>query len=56
MDSIKDWPTQAVLSQWLRAAGYEKVEYKNLSAGIVALHRGVKPRSAAGTPNRPEGT
>jgi demethylmenaquinone methyltransferase/2-methoxy-6-polyprenyl-1,4-benzoquinol methylase len=53
MDSIKDWPTQAVLSQWLRAAGYQKVAYKNLSAGIVALHRGVKPRSGART--RPEG-
>jgi demethylmenaquinone methyltransferase/2-methoxy-6-polyprenyl-1,4-benzoquinol methylase len=56
MDSIKDWPTQAVLSQWLRAAGYQKVAYKNLSAGIVALHRGVKPRSEARTPSGPEGT
>ena len=43
MDSIKDWPTQAVLSDWLKSAGYEQVAYRNLTAGIVALHRGIKP-------------
>jgi demethylmenaquinone methyltransferase/2-methoxy-6-polyprenyl-1,4-benzoquinol methylase len=48
MDSIKDWPSQSVLSEWLRDAGYQQVAYRNLSAGIVALHRGVKPREAKG--------
>jgi demethylmenaquinone methyltransferase/2-methoxy-6-polyprenyl-1,4-benzoquinol methylase len=47
MDSIKDWPSQPVLSRWLREAGYDDVAYRNLSAGIVALHRGVKPAHQA---------
>lgn len=43
MDSIEDWPEQAVLSQWLRAAGFTRVAYRNLTGGIVALHRGKTP-------------
>ncbi|HEV7185036.1 MAG TPA: class I SAM-dependent methyltransferase, partial [Leifsonia sp.] len=43
MDSIEAWPSQAVLADWLRDAGYENVAYRNLTAGIVALHRGRKP-------------
>jgi demethylmenaquinone methyltransferase/2-methoxy-6-polyprenyl-1,4-benzoquinol methylase len=31
-----------VLSQWLRGAGFSRVAYRNLSFGIVALHRGRK--------------
>lgn len=42
-DSIEAWPDQATLSGWLRAAGLVEVAYRNLTAGIVALHRGVKP-------------
>lgn len=42
-ESIKDWPDQGVLSQWLRAAGFSRVGYRNLSFGVVALHRGRKP-------------
>jgi demethylmenaquinone methyltransferase / 2-methoxy-6-polyprenyl-1,4-benzoquinol methylase len=45
MDSIRDWPSQPVLSDWLRDAGYERVAYRNLTAGIVALHRGFKPHT-----------
>jgi demethylmenaquinone methyltransferase / 2-methoxy-6-polyprenyl-1,4-benzoquinol methylase len=45
MDSIQDWPDQAVLSSWLRESGYERVSYRNLTGGIVALHRGYKPRN-----------
>lgn len=41
--SIADWPDQATLSQWLRGAGFSRVAYRNLSGGIVALHRGHKP-------------
>ncbi len=48
MESIKDWPSQAVLSRWLREAGYDDVAYRNLSAGIVALHRGAKPVAPTG--------
>lgn len=43
MESIKDWPEQSVLSQWLRAAGFTRVAYRNLTGGIVALHRGRSP-------------
>ncbi|MCI4656249.1 MULTISPECIES: bifunctional demethylmenaquinone methyltransferase/2-methoxy-6-polyprenyl-1,4-benzoquinol methylase UbiE [Cryobacterium] len=46
-ESIAAWPTQPVLSGWLRDVGYESVAYKNLTLGIVALHRGVKAAPAA---------
>jgi len=42
-ESIAAWPTQRVLSGWLRSAGYSAVAYRNLTLGIVALHRGTKP-------------
>ena len=43
--SIQAWPEQSVFASWLREAGYEKVAYRNLTYGIVALHRGIKPLS-----------
>lgn len=46
-ESIQAWPNQRVLSAWLRDAGYTSVEYRNLSAGIVAMHRGVKAAGEA---------
>ncbi|MCU1570659.1 MAG: bifunctional demethylmenaquinone methyltransferase/2-methoxy-6-polyprenyl,4-benzoquinol methylase [Naasia sp.] len=42
-DSILDWPDQKTLSGWIRDAGYADVGYRNLTAGVVALHRGRKP-------------
>ncbi|AQX81300.1 MULTISPECIES: demethylmenaquinone methyltransferase [Plantibacter] len=42
-DSIRAWPSQPELAAWLREAGYEHVAYRNLTGGIVALHRGLKP-------------
>jgi len=44
-DSIKAWPAQAELASWLRGAGWTEVRYRNLTGGIVALHRGTKPRT-----------
>lgn len=44
-ESIKAWPRQKELSAWLRRAGYTSVAYRNLTFGISALHRGVKPQS-----------
>lgn len=41
-ESIIDWPDQARLATWMRAAGFRRVAYRNLTAGIVAVHRGVK--------------
>jgi demethylmenaquinone methyltransferase/2-methoxy-6-polyprenyl-1,4-benzoquinol methylase len=43
MNSIDEWPEQTVLSQWLRAAGFTRVAYRNLTGGIVALHRAKTP-------------
>ncbi|WP_257793734.1 demethylmenaquinone methyltransferase [Microbacterium sp. JZ31] len=44
-ESIKDWPDQRTLSSWIRDAGWTDVAYRDLSFGIVALHRAGKPRS-----------
>jgi demethylmenaquinone methyltransferase/2-methoxy-6-polyprenyl-1,4-benzoquinol methylase len=46
-ESIRDWPDQQTLSQWIRGVGYTRVAYRNLSAGVVALHRGRKPEDQA---------
>lgn len=42
--SIAEWPTQTELAAWMREAGFEWVQYRNLTAGIVALHRGFVPQ------------
>jgi demethylmenaquinone methyltransferase/2-methoxy-6-polyprenyl-1,4-benzoquinol methylase len=41
-ESIRMHPDQEGLKAMLERAGLEKVEYFNLSAGVVALHRGYK--------------
>ena len=41
-ESIRMHPGQEELSDMMRAAGFERCEYFNLSGGIVALHRGYK--------------
>lgn len=46
-ESIKAWPGQGELSQWIRGVGFTRVAYRNLTGGIVALHRGHKPADAA---------
>jgi demethylmenaquinone methyltransferase/2-methoxy-6-polyprenyl-1,4-benzoquinol methylase len=46
-ESIADWPDQTTLSQWIRGAGFTRVAYRNLTAGVVALHRGHKPKKMA---------
>jgi demethylmenaquinone methyltransferase/2-methoxy-6-polyprenyl-1,4-benzoquinol methylase len=47
MESIQAWPDQRALAVWMREAGLERVAYRNLTAGIVALHRGFKPERPA---------
>jgi demethylmenaquinone methyltransferase/2-methoxy-6-polyprenyl-1,4-benzoquinol methylase len=42
-ESIRMHPDQDSLKGMLERAGLENVEYFNLSAGVVALHRGYKP-------------
>jgi demethylmenaquinone methyltransferase / 2-methoxy-6-polyprenyl-1,4-benzoquinol methylase len=41
-ESIRMHPDQETLKAMMQAAGLERVEYFNLSAGVVALHRGYK--------------
>jgi demethylmenaquinone methyltransferase/2-methoxy-6-polyprenyl-1,4-benzoquinol methylase len=42
-ESIRAWPNQPTLAAELREAGWTGVQWRNLSGGIVALHRGVRP-------------
>ncbi|ANW21889.1 demethylmenaquinone methyltransferase [Streptomyces clavuligerus] len=41
-ESIQDWPEQPELAGLLQKAGWSQVAWRNLSGGIVALHRGTK--------------
>ena len=41
-ESIRVHPDQESLKDMMESAGFENVDYFNLSAGIVALHRGFK--------------
>jgi demethylmenaquinone methyltransferase/2-methoxy-6-polyprenyl-1,4-benzoquinol methylase len=41
-ESIRAWPGQAELAELISAAGWEKVAWRNLTGGIVALHRAVR--------------
>ncbi len=42
VESIRNFPTQAELSQMLSEVGFSRVKFRNLSNGIVALHSGWK--------------
>lgn len=42
-ESIIDWPAQDELAQAFTKAGWQDVKYRNMTGGIVALHRGFKP-------------
>ncbi len=50
--SIREWPDQDTLSRWIRGAGFTRVAYRNLTAGVVALHRGRKPVARRSRPTR----
>lgn len=41
-ESIRMHPDQETLKQMMHEAGFEKVDYYNLTAGVVALHKGIK--------------
>jgi demethylmenaquinone methyltransferase/2-methoxy-6-polyprenyl-1,4-benzoquinol methylase len=44
-ESIRAWPDQAGLAVELQTAGWSGVGWRNLTGGIVALHRATNPRS-----------
>lgn len=42
VESIRTFPTQDQFASMIKAAGFSRVEYTNLSGGIVAIHSGYK--------------
>jgi len=42
-ESIRAWPDQRGLADRIGAAGWIQVQWRNLSGGIVALHRATRP-------------
>ena len=42
-DSVSRFPDQGRLAAMMRAAGFERVAYQNLTGGIAALHTGTRP-------------
>ncbi|HYO19144.1 MAG TPA: class I SAM-dependent methyltransferase, partial [Dermatophilaceae bacterium] len=42
-ESIQAWPDQAGMASLITTAGWQNVAWRNLSGGIVALHRATKP-------------
>jgi len=41
-ESIRAWPDQAALAAWLAEAGWLSVQWRDLTGGIVALHRATR--------------
>ena len=41
-ESIRAWPDQRALATRVTAAGWRDVQWRNLSGGIVALHRATR--------------
>nr|WP_228046560.1 demethylmenaquinone methyltransferase [Saccharopolyspora sp. HNM0983] len=42
-ESIREWPDQPALADRISVAGWRDVAWRNLTGGIVALHRARKP-------------
>jgi demethylmenaquinone methyltransferase/2-methoxy-6-polyprenyl-1,4-benzoquinol methylase len=42
VESIRKFPSQGRFSEMIRAAGFERVSYRNLTGGIAAIHSGWK--------------
>ncbi|WP_369139530.1 demethylmenaquinone methyltransferase [Modestobacter versicolor] len=41
-ESIRAWPAQPELARWLQEAGWADVAWRDLTGGVVALHRGTR--------------
>ena len=41
-ESIRAWPNQELLAALIKDAGWQNVEWLDLTGGIVALHRATK--------------
>lgn len=44
-ESIRGWPDQPGLAALVQQAGWQQVAWRNLTGGVVALHRGTRPHS-----------
>jgi demethylmenaquinone methyltransferase/2-methoxy-6-polyprenyl-1,4-benzoquinol methylase len=42
-ESMRDWHDQVALARLIAEAGWDEVEWLNLTFGVVALHRAIKP-------------
>jgi len=47
-ESIGAWPDQAGLARLVQASGWRDVAWRDLSGGIVALHRATRPQDPPG--------
>jgi demethylmenaquinone methyltransferase/2-methoxy-6-polyprenyl-1,4-benzoquinol methylase len=45
-ESIQDWPDQPSLAAVIAASGWEDVAWRNLSGGIVTLHRATRSKAS----------
>jgi demethylmenaquinone methyltransferase/2-methoxy-6-polyprenyl-1,4-benzoquinol methylase len=50
VESMLAWPSQRELADRIGAAGWADVGWTDLTAGVVALHRGIRPPDAASRP------
>jgi demethylmenaquinone methyltransferase/2-methoxy-6-polyprenyl-1,4-benzoquinol methylase len=41
-ESIQDWPDQPGLARLVEHCGWQQVQWRNLTGGIVALHRATR--------------
>jgi demethylmenaquinone methyltransferase/2-methoxy-6-polyprenyl-1,4-benzoquinol methylase len=46
-ESIRAWPDQPALAARLLEAGWDRVAWRNLTLGIVALHRATRPQAVS---------
>ena len=49
-ESIQAWPAQRAMAERIAGAGWGSVQWRNLSGGIVAVHRAEKPAGPAAGP------
>ncbi|MDA3649766.1 demethylmenaquinone methyltransferase [Saccharopolyspora indica] len=42
-ESIREWPDQRALAELIAESGWTDVAWRNLTSGVVAIHRAVKP-------------
>ena len=42
-ESIRAWPDQPALATLIGTSGWTQVAWQNLTTGVVALHRGLRP-------------